>query len=302
MGFDDFAEIGGHTVALYKEGGSKRVDMAYTRILGGDDLKRVISEAKPGSTVVVETSDWSIIPYENLIAELHLKGAEIYAVGDPESVGTLLTVMEKGVDGIIVRVSSKRDLEFVKGSLGVAETPKLVEAEVIEIIQVGLGDRVCVDTTSILNEGEGLLVGNTSDFLFLVHNENIQTQYTEARPFRINAGAVHCYVLQKGGRTNYLSELKAGDSVLVVSKDGSRVVTVGRAKIERRPLVLVRAKVGERTGSVVLQWAETIRLTDTLGKPVNITQLGKGSMVLVHLAEQTGRHFGAKVDEFIIEK
>ncbi|MEM0271797.1 MAG: 3-dehydroquinate synthase II [Thermoprotei archaeon] len=302
LGFEDFAEIGEKGVVVSGRSGSAPPNMVYTRISGGEDLKRVILETKPGSTVVVEAVDWSIIPYENLIAELHLKGAEVYSVGDPASLPILLTVMEKGVDGVVVRVASKRDLELIKNTLATLEAPRLVEAEVTEISQVGLGDRVCVDTTSILNEGEGLLVGNTSDFLFLVHNENIQTAYTEARPFRVNAGALHCYVLQRDGRTNYLSELKAGDRVLVVSKTGARVVSVGRAKIERRPLVLVRAKVGERVGSVVLQWAETIRLTDAEGKPISVTQLVKGSRVLVHLAERTGRHFGAKVDEFIIEK
>lgn len=261
-----------------------------------------MASTPPGSIAVVETSDWTIIPYENLVAELHLKGAQVYAVGDPENLGTLLTVLEKGVDGVIVKVSSKKDLERVRESLLSAEAPALVEAEVSQVAQVGLGDRACVDTASMLAEGEGLLVGNTADFFFLVHNENIKTEYTEARPFRVNAGAVHCYLLQAGGRTNYLSELKAGDRVLVVSKKGAREVVVGRVKIERRPLAIVRAKVGDREGSIVLQWAETIRLVGADGKPVSVTQLVKGSKVLVHLGERVGRHFGAKVDEFIIEK
>lgn len=301
MGFEWFVEWDGEGFTFPPQAGLAG-KTRYARISGGGDLRRLIDTTPPGSVAVVETSDWSIIPYENLIAELHLKGAQVYAVGEPSDLNTLFTVMEKGVDGVIVRVSSKADLERVRESLISVEAPRLLEAEVTEIVQVGLGDRVCVDTTSILSEGEGLLVGNTADFFFLVHNENIQTEYTEARPFRVNAGAVHCYVLQANGRTNYLSELRAGSRVLVVSKKGAREVVVGRAKIERRPLALVRARVGEREGSVVLQWAETIRLVGADGKPVSITQLGKGSKVLAHLEEHVGRHFGARVEEFIIEK
>lgn len=47
-----------------------------------------------------------------------------------------------------------------------------------------------------------------------------------------------------GGKTSYLSELCAGKEVLVVDKKGSwRTATVGRVKIESRPLILVEAKV-----------------------------------------------------------
>ena len=64
-----------------------------------------------------------------------------------------------------------------------------------------------------------------------------------ARPFRVNAGAVHAYVLLPEGKTKYLSELKAGDEVLVVRHDGATSVAyVGRNKIERRPLMLVEAE------------------------------------------------------------
>jgi 3-dehydroquinate synthase II len=302
LGFQHFVEIDKDGVIRLVRGAASAHDLRYVKIRSGADLRGVIESAAPGSITVVETGDWSIIPYENLIAELHLKGAEVYAVGDPGSLETLLSVMEKGVDGVVLRVSSKQELILVADTLASATPPELVEAEVTHIRQVGLGDRVCVDTTTTLTEGEGLLVGNTSDFLFLVHNENIQTEYTEARPFRVNAGALHCYVLQKNGRTNYLSELKAGDNVLIVSPRGSRTVAVGRAKIERRPLALIGARAQGRTGSIVVQWAETIRLTTPEGKPISVTSLKEGSKVLVHLGEQVGRHFGAKVDEFIIEK
>lgn len=58
-------------------------------------------------------------------------------------------------------------------------------------------------------------------------------------------GPVHSYVAIPGGKTCYLSELKAGKEVLVVDQNGQqRTAIVGRVKIETRPLVIVEAKVG----------------------------------------------------------
>jgi len=57
-------------------------------------------------------------------------------------------------------------------------------------------------------------------------------------------GPVHSYVAIPGGKTCYLSELKAGREVIVVDQVGQqRTAIVGRVKIETRPLVLVEAKV-----------------------------------------------------------
>lgn len=51
---------------------------------------------------------------------------------------------------------------------------------------------------------------------------------------------VHAYVALPGGRTGYLSELRSGSEVLVADAGGrTRTALVGRAKIERRPLMLV---------------------------------------------------------------
>ena len=55
---------------------------------------------------------------------------------------------------------------------------------------------------------------------------------------------MHAYVAVPGGRTCYLSELKAGKEVIVVDQQGRRrTAIVGRVKIETRPLILVEAKV-----------------------------------------------------------
>jgi 3-dehydroquinate synthase II len=147
-----------------------------------------------------------------------------------------------------------------------------------------------------------MLVGNSSQALFLVHSENVENPFVNTRPFRVNAGPVHAYIRMADGQTKYLSEIGAGDRVLIVNFEGtSYPAVVGRAKIERRPLVLVEAEVRGQPISVILQNAETIRLVQPNGKPISLTDLEEGSEVLVR-AEKGGRHFGVKFDESIIEK
>jgi len=147
-----------------------------------------------------------------------------------------------------------------------------------------------------------MLVGNSGQAFFLVHSESLETEFLNPRPFRVNAGAVHAYVLLAGGKTTYLSELKAGDEVLLVRHDGqTSVAYVGRNKIERRPLVLVEAQTTDRSLSLVMQNAETIYLTDPEGEAVSVPSLRPGDKVLVHV-ELGGRHLGVPVEETITEK
>jgi 3-dehydroquinate synthase II len=122
------------------------------------------------------------------------------------------------------------------------------------------------------------------------------------RPFRVNAGAVHAYALLPEGKTKYLSELKAGDEVLLVRHDGGTAVGyVGRNKIERRPLLLVEAEAAGRAISLVLQNAETIRLTAPDGSAVSVAGLEAGDAVLAYF-EAGGRHFGVAIEETITER
>lgn len=55
---------------------------------------------------------------------------------------------------------------------------------------------------------------------------------------------MHAYVAVPGGKTSYLSELRAGKEVVVIDQNGmQRTAIVGRVKIETRPLILIEAKV-----------------------------------------------------------
>jgi 3-dehydroquinate synthase II len=104
------------------------------------------------------------------------------------------------------------------------------------------------------------------------------------------------------GGTKYLSEIKAGDRVLIVNFEGtSYPAVVGRAKVERRPLVLIEAEERGQNISVILQNAETIRLMQPDGKSISLVDLREGSEVLVY-REKGGRHFGVQIDETIVER
>jgi 3-dehydroquinate synthase II len=181
---------------------------------------------------------------------------------------------------------------------------ELVKAQITDIKEVGDGERVCVDTASMLHRGEGMLIGSRSNFMFLVHNESVGSSFTSPRPFRVNAGAVHCYTISPDGTTKYLSELETGAEVLVINAHGkARRATVGRSKIERRPMLMIKAQVGDEVGGIIAQDAETIRFVRPDGHLVSVTHLKKGDWVLVHAKGATGRHFGMEVaDEYILEK
>ncbi len=274
-------------------------DVVFFTIKSGKDEEEIVKLCQ-NKKVILKCSDWTVIPLENLIA----KGADVIAqVDNFQEAQTALGVLEKGVNHILLHTDNvielKKTLSMIKA---VEDKTALEEAEIVEITPVGMGDRVCVDTCTSMTSGQGILVGNSSSALFLVHAETVSNPYVAPRPFRINAGPVHAYTRVPGGKTRYLSELSAGDQVLIVDFQGNTSVgAVGRLKIEKRPLMLVKAVVGNLKITTILQNAETIRLTNPKGKPVSVISLLPGDKVLVAV-EKGGRHFGHKIDETITEK
>lgn len=294
-------------VVLDKEGPrpkGKKIGKKF-RVLSNADIEKIFTEAKKGlDFVIIEVKDWKIIPLENIIAKLHKMHTEILALArTPEEVRKMFSILEIGVDGVIFEAGTISEVREAMVYLGTSSF-ELREAKIIDIKEVGDGERVCVDTASMLHKGEGMLIGSRSNFLFLVHNESVGSSFTSPRPFRVNAGAVHCYTLSPDGTTKYLSELETGSEVLVIdSKGNARRATVGRSKIERRPMLMIKAQVGDEVGGIIAQDAETIRFVKPGGHLVSVTHLKKGDTVLVHAKTATGRHFGMEVsDEYILEK
>jgi 3-dehydroquinate synthase II len=295
-------------VVLEKEGVSKPKGKNVGRkfkVLSNADIENILSAAKKGlDFVIVEVKDWKIIPLENIIAKLHKIHTKIFAIAKtPKEVRKMFSILDVGVDGVIFSTSSINEVREAMVYLGTSSF-EMRSAKIIEIKEVGDGERVCVDTASMLHKGEGMLIGNRSNFLFLVHNESVGSSFTSPRPFRVNAGAVHCYTLAPDGTTNYLSEVETGSEVLILNSKGkARRVTVGRSKIERRPMLMIKAAIGNEIGGIIAQDAETIRFVKPNGQLISVTHLKKGDTIMVHAKPAMGRHFGMEIsDEYILEK
>jgi len=263
-----------------------------------NDLER-ISQSLHASPdyLLIDCPNWKIIPVENLIAEIRRRSKIIVRTRSFEESRTALSILEQGADGISLAPDHPSDI--IKTRDLVLEEPEPVSlslAKVTSIRPIGTGARVCVDTC------EGLLTGSSSQGLFLVEGEVHSNPHVNPRPFRVNAGPVALYLLAPKGKTQYLWELTAGQSVLLVDKQGrTRTVDVARVKIERRPLMLIEASVGSDSVKTIVQNAETVRLVNRAGSK-SISDIRPGDEVLVRY-EEGGRHFGTRVpDEMIIEK
>ncbi len=276
----------------------------YVEIHSKQHERLAALEAKAADFILVVGKDWTIIPLENLIAELQKEKVEVLAgVKNSEEARLALETLEVGVDGVLLQSSDVNEIKKV-AELCAAISEKLVlkAGKVRTLKPLGMGDRVCIDTASLLAVGEGMLIGSQANGLFLIHSETLETEYVASRPFRVNAGAVHAYVLTPDKKTKYLSELKTGDEVLAVDGVGNtRSVVIGRVKIEKRPLMLVEAECEGKVYKTLLQNAETIMLVGKDGKPVSISKLKVGDEILIYTKE-VGRHFGMEVEESIIER
>ncbi len=275
----------------------------YKEIKSKEDEKEVTAAGGNVDYVVIKAADWKIIPLENIIASLKDKCKIIMEVTNKEDAKLALETLELGTDGVLVNADSS-EIKKIKELIDEISTEKieLTTVKITQVKPVGMGDRVCVDTCSMFNIGEGMLVGSQSNALFLVHSETIESPYVATRPFRVNAGPVHAYTRMPDGSTKYLSELSAGDEVLAVDwKGNTRSMVIGRLKIEKRPLILVEAEFNGKTIKTLLQNAETIRLVDKEGNAISVTELKEEDEILVYI-EEVGRHFGMAVDESIEER
>lgn len=278
---------------------------AYIKITDKAHEQLAVELGKIVDYIILIATDWTIIPLENIIADLQKESVKIIAaVKNSEDAKVAMETLEIGTDGVIFEpeeFSQIKDIANLVESL-FREQYELKEATITNVKPLGSGDRVCVDTTSMMQPGEGMLIGSYSKALFLVHSESLESEYVASRPFRVNAGPVQAYVMVPGNKTRYLAELKAGDEVLIVNAEGeTRTAYVGRSKIEKRPLLLVEAEYEGTVIRTLLQNAETIRIVDSDNNPISVAELKVGDKVKVYI-ETSARHFGIAIDETIIEQ
>jgi 3-dehydroquinate synthase II len=279
------------------------------------DERKIVELSKTNEVnfIIVSAKDWKIIPFENLIAEMHTHDTDLIAqVADVKEAELMLKTLEIGVDGILITPKIASDIVDLKGMLQTEFSVTLSKAKITNIENIPESERVCIDSTSLLQIGEGFLVGSTAKGFCLIHSETFETDFVASRPFRVNSGDVSAYVLVPDDdpnniyRTKYLSELKGGDKVLAVTNEGQvRVVSIGRVKIETRPMLRfeLETTVGDNkiSFSCICQNAETVRFIDRNGIAKSVVAVKVGDEVLVHIGPGA-THFGTKVNEKILEK
>ncbi len=290
-------------------------DVVHVHVVSEEDQTTALSHVGLASWVLLSFEHWSMIPVENLVAAAQGSPTQIAALVRTEAeVAGAAFALQTGVDAVAVRPEQHMlDAAFaMKAARGVEATPAppgpttsdmpMGEAVVLETVSVEAGERACVDLAGLLEAGEGMLVGSTACPLLLVHGETVPSSFVPTRPFRVNAGAVHHYVLMLDGSTRYLSELQPGDEVLIANRlGGARHLPVGRVKVERRPLLLLRYRDGKgQEGHALLQNAETVRAVGPEGHARSITTIQTNDRVVVWSgggARHLGTHLASEVKE-----
>lgn len=306
--------------------GTENVQSGIADVVIGDGAPATSEDADSGVHVVVSDAptltvacqvvrevDWTLltftdptkIPLEIVIAAAeNSTGRTVTVVNDITDAGIVALVLEHGSDGVLLKPRSASDIATLQGLIdGTADHLELVELVVDGIEHIGIGERACIDTCSLLEPDEGVLVGSFSTGLFLSCSETHPLPYMPTRPFRWNAAAVHSYVLGPDNRTRYVSELRAGMPVLAVRSDGSvREVRIGRVKIERRPLISINAFTPDgRLINLIAQDDWHVRLLGPGGSVNNVTELTKGDR-LTGYAPSASRHVGLPITEFCDER
>lgn len=266
------------------------------------ELLRLLATAPEGRPVGLRWAEGRVIPLELAIARRPTGGELWVEVGSASDAPAVAGALEQGADRVVVPADDVDELVRLLDRLDPRlPTVRWRWATVDSVEPVGTSERVLVDTIALLGASEGLLVGSQAAALFHVRSEATGTRFSGPRPFRVNAGSPHLYVLLPDGRTRYLSELEAGDPVAVVAAGGGvRSVRVGRIKIERRPMSLVRARLGTERATVILQEAESVRLSGRR-REVAVTDLREGVSIRAS-PQPPARHLGIAVDETIHER
>ncbi|MFI8104298.1 3-dehydroquinate synthase II family protein [Streptomyces sp. NPDC086023] len=277
----------------------------FVEIIDAKTLEDACESARTEQWSLLLFRDPTKIPLEIVIAAAaRSQGSLVTIAQDVEEAEIIFGVLEHGSDGVMMKPAAVGETSKLK-TAALAEVPDLdlTELEITDTEHIGMGERACVDTCTHFREDEGILVGSHSKGMILCVSETHPLPYMPTRPFRVNAGAIHSYTLSKDERTNYLSELKSGSKVMAVDVKGqTRMVTVGRVKIESRPLISINAVSPDgRKVNLILQDDWHVRVLGPGGVVLNSTELKPGDKVLGYLPTED-RHVGYPIDEFCLEK
>ncbi|RKN22133.1 3-dehydroquinate synthase II family protein [Micromonospora musae] len=277
----------------------------YVEIVDAPTLAEACTAAREEEIAVLDFRDPTKIPLEIVLAAAaESEGTIVTVAHDVPEAEILFGVLEVGSDGVLMAARSVGDATALRrAATGQHGEIPLVELEVTRTRHVGMGERACVDTCTYFGQDEGILVGSHSKGMVLCVSETHPLPYMPTRPFRVNAGAIHSYTVAADGRTHYLSELEAGSKVLAVTTKGqTRLVTVGRVKIETRPLISIDAVAPNgQTVNLILQDDWHVRVLGPDAVVLNSTELQPGDRILGHLPT-ADRHVGYPIEEFCREQ
>lgn len=277
----------------------------YVEIVDADSLQEACVAARDEKWSILDFADPTKIPLEIVLAAADkAEGSTVTIAHDITEADIIFGVLERGSDGVLLAPRNVGDATALREVATRGSDPlALVELEITAVNHVGMGERACVDTCTQFRQDEGILVGSRSTGMILCVSETHPLPYMPTRPFRVNAGAIHSYTIGVDGRTNYLSELRAGHRVTAVDVQGNtREVTVGRVKIESRPLLSIDAVAPNgQTVNLILQDDWHVRVLGAGGRVHNSTELVPGDKVLGHLPVGQ-RHVGYPINEFCLEQ
>ncbi|MCG8402334.1 MAG: 3-dehydroquinate synthase II [Firmicutes bacterium] len=277
----------------------------FLSVEGREALERSWQDALKYDYAVVDFDLPTNIPLELIIARLQ-KRETVLLKREKDFTGAEVAfgVLEHGSDGVLFNTLDINEIIKLSNFL---TTKSIQQVEmhnltVTEVRHVGMGVRACVDTTGLMSKDEGMVVGSTSEGGIFVCSETHYLPYMNLRPFRVNAGAIHSYIWMPDDKAEYISDLAVGSKILCVNTKGeARELTVGRIKIEVRPLLLIKGEAAGKQLNVIVQDDWHIRVMGAGGQPVNATAIRPGSKLLAYVCEP-GRHVGIKVEETIMEK
>jgi 3-amino-4-hydroxybenzoic acid synthase len=310
---DEFAEADIVIVEPSRHGDPAVLATAHDNVEFGTFVEITDAASLELACEAARTQSWSLLSFQDptkipleivLAAAAGAQGSIITQVSDVEEATIVFGVLEHGSDGVMLVARNVGDATALQAAATARPANlQLVELEVQRTEHVGMGERACVDTCTYFRQDEGILVGSYSKGAILCASETHPLPYMPTRPFRVNAGAIHSYTLSANARTHYLSELKSGSKVLAVDVKGqTRVVTVGRVKIESRPLIAIYAVAPDgREVNLILQDDWHVRVLGPGGVVLNCTELNPGDVVLGYLPVED-RHVGYPINEFCLEK
>lgn len=147
---------------------SQKLDVTkkVARICLSDKLTEnlTVKAAESGASyLLIQCTNWRVIPLENLIARTKGKSKIIAEVISAEEAKVALETLELGTDGVLLKTSNPEEL-IKTIAIVKPEALKLAmsSAKIVSTKPIGTGARVCVDTCELMKQGEGMLVGSQS--------------------------------------------------------------------------------------------------------------------------------------------